>query len=85
MSKWDKEFNGTYDTSRYAKKTLEDDILAAGKGEFAYEGPNGELIRDLIFGGLGMEMDIILIIIIMSVVITEKLQMIGMMIDIVPI
>ncbi len=32
-----------------------------------------------------MEMDIILIIIIMSVVITEKLQMIGMMIDIVPI
>ena len=46
MSKWDKEFNGTYDTSRYAKKTLEDDILAAGKGEFAYEGPNGELIRE---------------------------------------
>ena len=46
MSKCDKEFNGTYDTSRYAKKTLEDDILAAGKGEFAYEGPNGELIRE---------------------------------------
>lgn len=44
MSKWDGKFNGTYDTSRYAERPLEDDIIAAGRGVFAYEGPNGELI-----------------------------------------
>ena len=46
MSKWDGKFNGTYDTSRYAERSLEKDILAAGRGEIAYEGPNGELIRE---------------------------------------
>lgn len=46
MSKWDGKFNGTYETSRYAERSLEDDILDAGYGKFAYEGPNGELIRE---------------------------------------
>ena len=46
MSKWDDKFNGTYDTSRYAERPLEDDIMDAGRGVFAYEGPNGELIRE---------------------------------------
>ncbi len=44
MSKWDGEFNGTYDTSRYAGGSLEDHIMNAGCG--IYEGPNGELIRE---------------------------------------
>lgn len=43
-SKWDGVFNGTYETSRYAGRPLEKDILDAGKGKFAYEGPHGELI-----------------------------------------
>ena len=46
MSKWDGKFNGTYETSRYAEKSLEDDILDAGCGKFAYEGSNGALIRE---------------------------------------
>mgnify|MGYP000482858555 CR=1 FL=1 len=46
MSKWDGKFNGTYDTSRYADRPLEDDILDAGRGVFAYEGVYGELIRE---------------------------------------
>ena len=46
MSKWDGKFNGTNDTSRYADRSLEEDILDAGQGIFAYEGPNGELIRE---------------------------------------
>lgn len=46
MSKWDGKFNGTYDTSRYADHSLADDIMDAGCGKFAYEGPNGELIRE---------------------------------------
>ena len=46
MSKWDGKLNGTYDTSRYADRSLEEDILDAGQGIFAYEGPNGELIRE---------------------------------------
>ncbi len=46
MSKWDGVFNGTYDTSRYAERDLEDDIMDAGQGVFAYAGPNGELIRE---------------------------------------
>lgn len=27
MSKWDGEFNGTYDTSKYADRPLQDDIM----------------------------------------------------------
>lgn len=46
MSTWDGKFNGTYDTSRYAGRSLEEDIEEAGRGRFAYEGPNGELIRE---------------------------------------
>ena len=46
MSKWDNKFNGTYDTSWYADHSLADDIMDAGCGQFAYEGPNGELIRE---------------------------------------
>ena len=46
MSKWDGKFNGTYDNSRYADHSLADDIMDAGCGKFAYEGPNGELIRE---------------------------------------
>ena len=46
MSDWDGKFNGTYDTSRYADQSLEKDILDAGRGVRAYEGPNGELIRE---------------------------------------
>lgn len=46
MNKWDGKFDGTYDTSRYADHSLEDDILDAGQGVFAYEGSNGELIRE---------------------------------------
>ena len=42
---WDGKFNGTYDTSRYADNTLEDDILDAMHGVYTSEGPNGELIR----------------------------------------
>ena len=42
---WDGIFNGTYETSRYASRSLEDDIMEAGCGRFAYEGPNGELIK----------------------------------------
>lgn len=46
MSTWDEKFNGTYDTSRYADRSLEEAILDAGCGKFVYEGPNGELIRE---------------------------------------
>ena len=46
MSNWDGKFNGTYDTSRYAGHSLADDIMDAGCGSIAYEGPNGELIRE---------------------------------------
>ena len=46
MSKWDGKFNGTYDTSRYASRSLEDDIMDAGRGVFAYAGSKGELIRE---------------------------------------
>ena len=45
MSKWDGKFNGTYETSKYAGRTLEEEILDAGRGVIAYAGPNGELIR----------------------------------------
>ena len=44
-SNWDGKFNGTYATSRYADRSLEDDILDAGCGKYIYEGPKGELIR----------------------------------------
>lgn len=46
MSKWDGKFNGTYETSRYADRPLEDDILDAGRGVYAYEGEDGGLIRE---------------------------------------
>lgn len=45
MSEWDGVFNGTYDTSRYANRSLEDDILEAGIGNFAGETSTGGLIR----------------------------------------
>ncbi len=45
MSKWDGEFNGTYGSSRYSKRSLEDDLKDAMSGTYAWEGPNGELIR----------------------------------------
>lgn len=45
MSNWDGKFNGTYDTSRYAERPLEEDLMDAGRGVIAKEGPNGELIR----------------------------------------
>ncbi len=43
---WDGKFNGTYASSRYADRPLADDIMDAGCGVFAYEGPNDELIRE---------------------------------------
>ena len=31
---WDGKFNGTYDTSRYADRTLRDDLLDAMEGKY---------------------------------------------------
>lgn len=42
---WDGKFNGTYESSRYADRTLEDEIMDAGVGRYVYEGSHGELIR----------------------------------------
>ena len=44
MSKWDGKFDGTYATSRYAGKSLEDQIMDAGCGKFYRETSDGGLM-----------------------------------------
>jgi hypothetical protein len=46
MSKWDGKFNGTYETSRYGKQSLADDIMDAGCGTFTYASSTGGLVRE---------------------------------------
>lgn len=43
-SKWDGNFDGSYERSRYNDGTLETDILNMSRG--IYAGPSGELIRE---------------------------------------
>ena len=45
MSKWDKKFDGSYESSRYANGTLEDDILRAMDGTIVGETSTGGLFR----------------------------------------
>ncbi len=43
----DPNFDGSYETSRYAGRTLEEDIIAAGQGEITGELPGGGTYRQL--------------------------------------
>lgn len=45
MANRDPEFDGSYQTSRYAKHSLEDDILDAGCGKITSETSSGGLYR----------------------------------------
>ena len=45
MSKWDGKFDGSYESSRYAGGTLEDDILRAMDGTIVGETSTGGLYR----------------------------------------
>lgn len=48
MSEWDRHFNGSYDTSRYADLSVEEKLERfIDKGELTYARPDGELIREL--------------------------------------
>lgn len=41
----DPDFDGSYETSRFAKKSLEEDIIDAGKGKITGELPGGGTFR----------------------------------------
>lgn len=45
MSKWDKKFDGSYESSRYANRSLEEDILEAGRGNIVGETSTGGVFR----------------------------------------
>lgn len=45
MSGRDPNFDGSYETSRYAGRSLEDDILEAGKGRIVGEMAGGGLYK----------------------------------------